>query len=275
VIISASRRTDLPAWFGGWVTERLREGFFQSVNPFRPSHVRTVSLKPEDVTAFVFWSKDPQPFLPVLDQLDERGYRYYFQFTVNDYPVFEPNMRSLKERLTTFQRLSDRLGPARVLWRYDPIILSNITPLGYHLDRIDTLAGHLQGHTERLTISFLDFYRKTKKRLAVLEKKQGITCFDVDWNEHLADFCRDLQALAGSYGLRLVSCCEPHAIGMQAGACIDGELLQRVFGIDKLFAKDKHQRTGCGCAQAVDMGRYGTCASGCLYCYANHDNTTC
>ena len=135
--------------------------------------MRTVSLKPEDVTAFVFWSKDPQPFLPVLDQLDERGYRYYFQFTVNDYPVFEPNMRSLKERLTTFQRLSDRLGPARVLWRYDPIILSNITPLGYHLDRIDTLAGHLQGHTERLTISFLDFYRKKQKNGCGARKKAG------------------------------------------------------------------------------------------------------
>ncbi|MEW6229256.1 MAG: DUF1848 family protein, partial [Bacillota bacterium] len=146
MIISASRRTDIPKFYSEWFMNRVRAGFCTFPNPFNPKQLIEVSLRPEDVDVIVFWSKDPGPLIPHLGELDRRGLRYYFQFTVNGYPGFmEPNVPPLGEVLDTFGRLSATVSPDRMIWRYDPIVLSNATGLEYHVRRFGEIAGALKG----------------------------------------------------------------------------------------------------------------------------------
>ncbi len=281
MIISASRRTDVPRFFTEWFMRRIKEGFFYSRNPFNPSDVRKISLLPEDVDAIVFWSKDPAPIMKHLDELDSLGYRYYFQFTLNDYPrVFEPNVPPVKERTETFRRLADKLGPSRVIWRYDPVIVSTLTPLAYHADCLASIARDLGGFTERLVISFLDVYGKVRKRLNTSTELSRIGIEDVthpDRRETLLDFARDIAQIAATYGMDARTCAEPVDLteaGIRPGACVDGELISRLLGkpvhAGRRFPKDPVQRRECLCVQSRDMGAYNTCSHACVYCYANY-----
>lgn len=281
MIISASRRTDIPKFFTEWFMRRVKEGFFCSRNPFNPSDVRRISLLPEDVDVIVFWSKDPAPIIKHLDELDSMGYRYYFQFTLNDYPrVFEPNVPPVKERIETFRRLADKIGPSRVVWRYDPIIVSTLTPFEYHVDRLATIARSLKGFTERLTVSFLDLYGKVRKRLNASAELSRIGIEDIthpDRREMLLDFARDIAQIAATYDMEVRTCAERVDLsetGIRPGACVDGELISRLLGqpayAGRRFPKDRGQRPECLCVQSRDMGAYNTCSHACVYCYANY-----
>ncbi len=282
MIISASRRTDIPAYFGRWFMHRLSEGFFLSVNPFNPHQVRRISLSPEDVDAIVFWTKNVRPFLPALTELNDRGYHYYFLFTLNDYPaVLEPALPPLSERIDSFRRLSDAIGPQRVVWRYDPIIISSLTPPAYHAERLVALAGELTGASERLVISFLDYYGKVTRRLRRLESLHGISFTDLRQEAHRREcdsLCAMIGRIAGACRLAVYSCAEALSLapfGIQRGSCIDGELIGQLFQRQpRSFARDRHQRTYCGCARSVDVGVYNTCQGGCVYCYANLSKET-
>lgn len=274
-IISASRRTDIPAFFSGWFMERVREGFFLRINPCNKTQVKRISLAPEDVDAIVFWSKNPGPLIPHLDELDARGYRYYFQFTINPYtPPLEPNLPPLNERIETFLEISGKLGPSRVIWRYDPVILSSSAPVEWHLERMGEMAAALGGATERLVLSFLDFYGRASKRLDLLAKKSGITFLDIASPEKRPELERlacGLRAMAESHGLKVFTCAEEADLsrfGIQHASCIDGDLIGDIWGIPKNFRRDRSQRPACRCAESVDMGTYGSCGHGCVYCYA-------
>lgn len=281
MIISASRRTDIPKFFAGWFMRRVREGFYCSRNPFNPWDVKRTSLEPDDVDAIVFWSKDPAPMLGFLDELDSMSYAYYFQFTLNDYPsTVEPGVPTVMRRLDTFRRLAERIGPSRVLWRYDPVIVSRGFPPSYHVDRIERIARVLQGFTTRLTISFLDMYGKVRRRLMqsgtpLLADIVDLTCSEN--RDLLLGFARELAAIGGDCGLDVRTCAEHVDLtpaGIRPGACVDGELVNliRTKGVHerKRFRRDRGQRTGCLCSESRDMGAYNTCAHGCLYCYANY-----
>ena len=123
MIISASRRTDIPAFYSEWFMNRIREEYFYKVNPFNKNQVKGISLAPEDVDAIVFWSKHPKPIIPHLKKLNEKGYNYYFQYTMNNYPeILEPNLPELSKRIDVFKKLSSQTSPKQVVWRYDPII---------------------------------------------------------------------------------------------------------------------------------------------------------
>ena len=284
MIISASRRTDIPKFFSEWFMRRVKEGFFYSKNPFNPSDVKRVSLLPEDVDAVVFWSKDPAPLLEHLGELDSMGYRYYFQFTLNDYPrTFEPNVPPLKDRMTTFRRLADRIGPSRVIWRYDPIILSVLTPLDYHIGRIAGIAKSLEGFTERLVISFLDLYARVRRRMAISGEFSGLGILDISQfggKETLLDFGAQVSQIAAVHDMDVSTCSEPvdlSSVGIQPGACVDGALIGRLLAKSgklpssmAFFGKDPGQRPECLCVRSVDMGAYNTCRHGCVYCYANY-----
>ena len=151
MIVSASRRTDIPALYGPWFLERVRAGRCLASNPFNPAQQRYVSLRPEDVDAVVFWTKNPAPFLPVLQSLEDRGLRSVFLVTLNDYPhVFEPGVPPLAERIAAFARLCAMLGPGRVRWRYDPIVLGTLTPPAHHLRAFERLCRELAGLTDRV-----------------------------------------------------------------------------------------------------------------------------
>jgi len=274
-IISASRRTDIPAFFADWFMERIREGHFLRVNPFNNRQVKRISLAPQEVDAFVFWSKNPRPLMEKLDELDARGFRYYFQFTLNPYGApFEAHLPPLAERLLTFRELAGRIGAERVIWRYDPIIISSATPLDFHRQRFAEIACALKGATRRVMFSYLDFYPKARPRLQEIEQ-QGVTFSDLAGDEFGSERSRLLAAMllaAGDNGMELYSCCEaenPAQPGTGQGRCIDGRLIEKLFGCNVSFRKDRHQRKECGCAEAIDMGAYNSCAFQCVYCYAN------
>lgn len=278
MIISASRRTDIPAFFGEWFANRIQAGYFCSVNPFNPHQTKTISLLAEDVEAFVFWTKNPRPFFQYLDRLDAAGYNYMFQFTLNDYPrLLEPAVPAIGQRIAAFKALGERIGPRRVIWRYDPIILSSMTPPEYHLEKLEQLAGALAGSTERLIISFLDFYQKVESRIRNSASLQEIQIRDWLAEEErpaLQRLCGGIAKSASKHGIKVFTCAEAvdlKRFNIGKGACIDGALLSELFNIPAARARRKatSQRPYCQCVDSVDMGVYNTCKFQCVYCYAN------
>ncbi|HEX3045255.1 MAG TPA: DUF1848 domain-containing protein [Bacillota bacterium] len=276
MILSASRRTDIPAYFSDWFMAELQKGSFIRTNPFNPKQQSVISVSPQTVDAIVFWTKDPAPLLPHLPAIDTMGYRYYFQYTLNHYPeVFEPHLSPLASRLATFQRLSDAIGPEKVIWRYDPIIVSDpLTPVTYHLETFARLASSLQGYTHRVILSFLDFYPKIKPRLRKLKEQDQVTVYDITELAHETEFLQlvyELGQIASCYDLDAFTCSEPAALeeyGIHHGSCIDPIFINHTFGLNLKPKKDPSQRPHCRCCASVDVGTYNTCKSGCYYCYA-------
>lgn len=276
MIISASRRSDIPAFFGDWLMGRLRAGWAAVVNPFNANQARRVSLEPDQVDALVFWTKNPAPFAKHLDELDAKGYAYYFHFTLNLYPGFlEPALPPLAQRLASFKDLSRRLGPERVIWRYDPIVISSATPPEYHEQNFACLAQKLEGNTKRVVISFMQTYAKLRGRLKQAEKEQGVELVDYKDGAHEEELKRlsgKLARIADKHGLEMRACAEErdlNVVGVEPSACIDAGLINRLFGLNLPPGRDPHQRPACGCAPSVDIGAYNTCSHACLYCYAN------
>lgn len=275
MVITASRRTDIPAFYSAWFMKRIEARFFENVNPFNPRQSRKISLAPGEVDVILFLSKNPGPLLPCLDRLDHIGYRYYFHFTLNDYPqVIEPRVPPVKARVDLFQRLSGRVGPEKVIWRYDPIIISNLTPVDYHLERFGRLAEKLSGQTDQVIISLLQVYEKVKARFLQLEASHGLKVVDIRAEEQrgvLQKLVSGLSKIARENGMRIVSCAELldlREYGIEPGSCVDLERINRIFGLSLQVKRDKSQRPNCNCAQAVDMGVYDTCKFNCCYCYA-------
>ena len=177
MIISASRRTDIPAFHAAWFLQAVREGSCRVANPFNPAQVSEISLRPEAVDALVFWTRNAAPLLPHLAELDARGYRYYFLYTLTGYPrVLEPGVPPREEALATMRRLAECLGPDRLIWRYDPIILTTITPPAYHAENFARLAATLRGATSRVKISFFDEYRGATGGCAGSKRKGLLAC---------------------------------------------------------------------------------------------------
>ncbi|MFW6281743.1 MAG: DUF1848 domain-containing protein [bacterium] len=275
MIISASRRTDIPAFYSEWFMNRIRNEYFYKVNPFNKNQVKGISLAPKDVDAIVFWSKQPKPMLPHLKELNEKGYNYYFQYTMNNYPeILEPNLPELSKRIEVFKKLSSQTSPKQVVWRYDPIIHSSITPIDFHLEKFDYIASEICNYTERVVISFLDIYGKTKRKLKKLQKNNDIEFKDiVEYNDKLIKISTEIKKIANNYGLEIESCGEldnDSAKIIKPGACIDKDLINDLFDLNLEVKKDKNQRSQCLCVNSEDMGSYDTCKFACTYCYANN-----
>lgn len=272
MIVSASRRTDIPAFFAPWLMGRIRAGLCEVVHPYRPGQRTTVSLRPEDVDCFVFWTRAPGGLLGYLPELRERGHRWYFQFTLLDYPAaFEPHAPGLEHRLELFGRAASATPPGGVVWRYDPIILSSATPLGFHVDTFARLAERLRGLTDRVVVSLLDVYRRAGRGLVDLGRA-GIVVASPEEHESAAqELLGSLASIAGSCGMEMQSCAEPldlSTVGVRRGKCVDDELIRRLHGVTVSSAKDPGQRQACGCVASRDIGAYDTCLHGCRYCYA-------
>ena len=266
MIVSVSRRTDVPAFYAEWFFARLKAGRVLVRNPMNARFYSDVPLTPDSVDAFVFWSKNPAPLFEQIDRLCD--YSFYFQFTLNPYDSsIEPNLPDKSRFLAPlFLKMADKLGPERVLWRYDPIIFTTEFTLDWHLFHFESLARRLKGATRRCTISFLDSYRKIQKVLTLL----GVISPD---RYDLATFLKRLQEIALDNGMRLVTCAEGAWLRqyyeLPAGACVDSEILSSIAGKTLTVTKDHNQRCDCGCSESVDIGAYDSCLHGCLYCYAN------
>ena len=285
VIVSASRATDIPAFHAGWFMARLRAGYAPWRNPFNPRQRQYVSFR--KTRAVIFWSKNPAPLLPYLSELDALGINYYFQFTLNDYEAdcLEPVVPPLVERIETCRRLSERIGPERVIWRFDPLALTDRLTADALLDRIARLAEQLRDSTRKLVISFADIerYRSVRRRLA--RHGAGVREFTP---EEMAAFAAKLVERNKRWGLELAACAEEIELpGIARNRCIDDRLLSSCFGDDaelmeflgvdpllpgeassRISLKDRGQRKACGCIISKDIGEYGTCGHGCVYCYA-------
>jgi hypothetical protein len=274
LIISASRRTDIPAFYAAWFMNRIRAGYCTVPNPFNPNQVSHVSLQPEDVDVIVLWTRHPRPLFPFLAELDDRGYRYYFLYTLLNYPrLIDPKSPPLDAALKTFRELSGRIGPARVIWRYDPIMLSNLTGGPFHQQTYERIARALKGHTLRSIFSTVTFYRKTAARLQEL-RQQGVEVEAVDARPGgmLKELMSAMIRIAGENGMEITSCAEtldlqPYAI--RPGKCVDDEYITKAFGLTVTSQKDPSQRPTCACVVSRDIGMYDSCTFGCAYCYAN------
>jgi hypothetical protein len=273
MIISASRRTDIPAFYAKWFIRRVREGYCTVPNPFNAEQVSRASLKPRDVDVIVFWTRNPAPLLPYLDELDAGGLRYYFQYTILKNPKeLDQNRPAFEQSLSTFQRLSQQIGSGRVVWRYDPIVFTEKTGMSFHMETYQEIAQMLKGCTHRSVISIMDFYRKTQERFQALEKN-GLSIYQVQGSSgnRFETLMSALARSAKENEMEIVSCAEEldlSSYGIKAGKCIDDGYIGRIFGIEVGHKKDPGQRKACGCVTSQDIGMYDSCLFGCQYCYA-------
>lgn len=249
--------------------EELRSGHFEWVNPFNPRQRKLIPSGPASIDAIVFWSKAPAPCIKDLPELARMGYRLVFQFTLNDYPkLIEPRVPPLDKRLDMFFRLADILVPGTLVWRYDPVLLTNITPPDYHLEHFGRLSRALEGAVRRVIISFVDLYPKVRRKLKTLQKS-GIVLGE---QEKLSEVAHGLKCIANECHMELQLCSEPALaaeLGIQSVGCIDVNLLNELFGLSLTYVKDPGQRPECLCSRSVDIGHYDSCNHGCVYCYAN------
>lgn len=274
MILSVSRRTDIPYFYHKWFKQRLLDEEI-SINMPKYNKVLNYHLTPTNIDCIVFWTKDTYNFHECIDLMIEQGHSFYFQFTLTPYgDLFEKNIRPLEDRIAEFKKLSDKIGKEKVIWRYDPIIISNKTDLEYHKQNFKLLANELKGYTNQVVISFLDIYGKLEDRVIQL-KKDGILLENIFENpKDLEELSKYMKEIADSCGMKIVSCAE-HGLeqyGIAKSACVDGNLINELFGTSVDHKKDKAQREACGCMKSIDVGVYNTCLFDCVYCYANTDN---
>jgi hypothetical protein len=266
MIISASRRTDIPAFYSQWFFNRLNQGFVMVRNPMNPQLVSKISLNPQLIDCIVFWTKNPGNMMKHLDQL--KGYHYYFLFTITSYgPDLEKYLPPKDEVIEIFIELSRKLGKEKVIWRYDPVLITDTIDEEYHYHHFDYIARKLHPYTERCIISFLDMYKKCERNL------KGFNIKELDTKE-MVQLAGRLNRVARRCDIEMVTCAEEVDLSPQDishGKCIDDQLISRITGVQLEVKKDKHQRKTCRCVESIDIGAYNTCSHMCLYCYANSD----
>lgn len=270
LIVSASRRTDIPAFYAPWFMNRVREGHCLVPNPFNRRQVSRVSLLPGDVDAIVFWTRHSRPLHPHLKELDRFGHRYLFLYTLTGYPrSLERSSPPLRSALKTFKNLAEKIGPERVIWRYDPLVCTSMSDVSYHRSNFSHLAASLKGHTQRCIVSFLEPYRKTLRGLKKLED-EGVRPLDLT-EEMKRQLLLHFVSQCSLNAMELMQCAPARDfsnLGVLKGKCIHGDYLETHLGVKVLHTRDRNQRTRCGCAPSKDVGMYNTCLFGCRYCYA-------
>ncbi len=266
MILSVSRRTDIPACYADWFFNRLHEGFLLVRNPMDPHRISRVPLDAEAVSGIVFWSKNPEPMLERLKFLKQ--YAYYFQFTVTPYGKdVEPNVPDKLEKvIPVFRQLSDLIGPKRVIWRYDPVFINPRYDIKFHLSAFETLSKALEGYTEKCIFSFADDYKSTRRN------REALAILEIS-NVERRVIGRAFSEIAQSRGMELETCAEEIDLSeynIGHARCVDGRLMESISGYALHTKKAQGQRKLCGCVQSTDIGMYNSCKNGCLYCYANY-----
>ena len=265
VILSVSRRTDIPAFFPNWFMNRLHDGYVMVRNPMNYHQVSKISLSPEMTDCIVFWTKNPNPLMPFIEEI-EKKYSFYFQYTLNAYGGdIEQRLPKLTDKIHTMKKLSQLIGKERIVWRYDPILISDKYSVEWHIQAFKHLAETLSPYVDSCVFSFLDFYPKIKDNLAEC-KIQNLA------NETVEKIAKELSAIGRDNRLTLKTCAEVVDLdryGILHNKCIDPDLIHKITGYQIQANKDKNQRQECGCVESIDIGQYNTCSHGCKYCYAN------
>jgi hypothetical protein len=276
MIVSISRRGDIPRFLPYWLMDRLDQGFVDVANPFNAGQIRRVGLSPEEAEALVFWTRDPRFLAAGAEVLENRGYRFYVMVSLTGYPpALEPQGPETEAVIRGMREMAAKTGARRVIWRYDPVFLSTLTSSAFHRDNFAALARRLTGTVARVIISLYDEYGGAKRRVEALETKGVLKTLPLTDEEGrplppVRELLGDLAEISRKAGMEIQSCAESEdlqTLGIKPGACIDGGLIRELWGIEA-GGRDKNQRPRCRCAPAVDIGRYGSCPAGCVYCYA-------
>ncbi len=267
MIISVSRRTDIPSHYSEWFFNRIREGYVYVRNPMNIHQISKVSLSPSVVDAIVLWTKNPIPMIKRLDELEK--YPYYIQFTLTSYGRdMEANLPSKNQNLIpAFLELSKKIGKERVVWRYDPIFFTDVYTVDYHKKYFRVMASKLGAYTEKCTVSFLDLYKNTLRNIQPF----GIR---VPMKEEQFELMDEFARIAEKFGFYLDTCAEEidlSCLGIKHACCVDKERLEQIGNYRLKAKKDAGQRDICGCISSIDIGAYNTCKNGCVYCYANYN----
>ena len=267
MIISASRRTDIPAFYSDWFFNRIKERYVLVPNPYNSKMISRVSLDPAVVDCIVFWSKNPAPMLEKLDKL--KDYNYYFQFTLNPYgPDIENHLPAISKRIDTFKRLSDRIGKEKVIWRYDPVLTNETYTPGFHKEKFAEIAYELKEHTEKCMLGFIDHYQHIRTAVSRFNIQPLLKA---DIEEMAVSFKKTVDTCSIQLDTCTVKVDLTH-LGIPGGLCIDNQLVERIAGYPISVRKDKNQRDICRCAESIDIGTYESCLNGCIYCYAIKGN---
>lgn len=279
MIISASRRTDIPAFYSSWFMNRIREGFLCTRNPFNAHQIQRVSLSSADVEAIVFWTRNPKQLMPHLGELKDLGHHCCFLFTITGYPrSLEKKVPRPQDAIEIFTNLSKQIGPEKVVWRYDPVLISSLVTFEDHKRIFGKISSALGGHTNRVIISFADIYKKVKSNLDKFAKVNSVVVSDLTKDmDSLLELSHYFAITAEANGMQIQSCAEEinlDAVGISHGKCIDDIWLNQIFQIRFPNAKDKGQRDECGCIKSTDIGMYNTCLHGCEYCYATYSEAS-
>ena len=265
MILSVSRRTDIPAFFPKWFMNRLRDGYVMVRNPMNYHQVSKISLSPELIDCIVFWTKNPEPLLPFIEEIGEK-YCFYFQYTLNAYGRdIEQRLPKLADKIQTLKKLSMLVGKERIVWRYDPILISDKYDIDWHIKTFKNLTETLSEYVGSCVFSFLDFYPKIKGNIDEC-KIQNIDKSDIE------KLVQELSIIGRENRLILRTCAEAIDLdkyGILHNKCIDPDLISKITGCEIKVNKDKNQRQECGCVESIDIGQYNTCSHGCKYCYAN------
>lgn len=270
MIISASRRTDIPAFYSDWFINRVKAGFVYVKNPMNARQISKISLHPGVVDCIVFWTKNAAPLMDKLDILDAMGYHYYFLWTINPYgQEVERNLPDKAKIIDSFKVLSNKIGNRRVIWRYDPVMVNQKFTVEYHVERFRSLCQLLQGYTNKCIFSYVDLYAKTRKRAANIIKQEVDT-------QSMLEIAKCFSEIANSHHILLETCSEAIELsqfGIGHSACINKETIEEVIG-SAIFAKKAEQRSFCECIESIDIGAYDCCFHDCIYCYANSSEKT-
>lgn len=267
MIISASRRTDIPAFYSDWFFNRIKERYVLVPNPYNSKMISRISLDPAVVDCIVFWSKNPAPMLEKLDKL--KDYNYYFQFTLNPYgPDIENHLPAISKRIDTFKRLSDRIGKEKVIWRYDPVLTNETYTPGFHKEKFAEIAYELKEHTEKCMLGFIDHYQHIRTAVGRFNIQPLLKA-------NIEEMAVSFKKTVDTCSIQLDTCTvkvDLTHLGIPGGLCIDNQLVERIAGYPISVRKDKNQRDICRCAESIDIGTYESCLNGCIYCYAIKGN---
>lgn len=263
MIISASRRTDIPSYYSDWFINRIKNGYVLVRNPMNHLQVSKILLNPNIVDCIVFWTKDAEPFVKYIDELTCLGYKFYFQYTITPYGHdIEPNIRRKDLIVDNLILISEILGRDRVVWRYDPIIINDALDLNYHAYNFERLCYKLHESVHHVVISFVDLYRKNKNfNFHKISTEEGY------------QIAKIISNIANRYNLKVETCCEDidlSSYGIEKGSCVDKKIIEKICGYNLDIKIDPNQRTNCLCAQSIDIGSYDTWLHKCNYCYANN-----
>lgn len=266
MILSVSRRTDIPRFYFDWFLNRLEEGEVLVRNPMNHNQVSRIVLNKSTIDCIAFWTKDATPMVGKLEKL--QPYPFFIQFTINAYGNdIETNLSPIEKRLESFKSLSLGINADKMIWRYSPILLNEDCSINFHIENFHRIAEELSNYTNHCRISFLDMYNKIIKRMSA----QGIT---TPTEEEQLYIVKEFIKIGKQYNIEISGCgnMDLQKVGLETKACIDKQFVEAAIGRTITKKKDKNQRDTCYCMPSVEIGTYNTCLNGCTYCYANWSN---